>query len=249
MASCLKLFLVLLFTSFGNYFLFAQESYKLQAERLKTLLIQNDIAKVKSFESNYLKSLFEEDTISAVDLSIQFLKENKISDTISMHLYTFVLLQSSLEKINFDLESINQIDKKIESQKDLLSKALIKVHEKAPLIDKKSKKKGKSDTQLFNPIVCPKDKIQTALHTKLRYFDADNCSSEIPNEFSEAEKNNILAKLEEAFKDKGRTLDINLKAQHQLVDIKSEIKAYLDYWTSVLEKKSDESIRFDPLGR
>ena len=57
-----------------------------------------------------------------------------------MHLYTFVLLQSSLEKINFDLESINQIDKKIESQKDLLSKALIKVHEKAPLIDKKSSK-------------------------------------------------------------------------------------------------------------
>ena len=83
----------------------------------------------------------------------------------------------------------------------------------------------------------------------MRYFDADNCSFEIPNEFSEAEKNNILANLEEAFKDKGRTLDINLKAQHQLVDIKSEIKAYLDYWTPILENKSDESIRFDPLGR
>lgn len=249
MNSFLKLFFLLLLSTFGNYPLFAQESYKIQAERLKTLLNQNDLTKVKSIESKYLESLFEEDTISAIDLSIQFLKEKNLSDTFSNHLYAYILLQSSLEKINVDLETINQIDKKIESQKDLLSKTLIKVHEKKPIIDKKPKKKGKSVPQIINPIVCPKDKIQTAIHTKLRYFDSDNCSFEIPNEFTEAEKNIFLANMEEAFKDKSRTLDINLKAQHQLVDIKSEIKAYLEYWTSVLEKKSDESIRFDPLGK
>lgn len=249
MASFLKLFLVLLLITFGNYSLFAQESYKLQAKRLEALLIQNDILKVKSFESTYLESLFEEDTISAIDLSIHFMKENKISDTISKHLYTFVLLQSALDKINFDLDAINQTNKKIESQKDFLSKTLIIVHDKTTIADKKGKKKGKENTQLLNPIVCPKDKIQTAIYSKLRYFESENCSFEIPNEFSEVEKNNFLINMEEAFKDKSRTLDINLKAQHKLIDIKSETKTFLDYWTPILEKKSDESIRFDPLGR
>lgn len=243
------LFIFVLFLTICNALIAKNQEGNKQSERLKNLLTQNDISKIKSFEAIYLEKLFEEDTISAIDLSIQFLNENQISDTISKHLYTFVLLQTSLEKINVDLETINKIDKKIEAQKDELSKKLLQVHDKTSIMIKKDKKKKKSVEENIIYLHCPKDKIQTTINTKLRYFDTDNCNFEIPEEFTEETKNIILMEMEEAFKDKSRTLDINLKAQHQLIDIKNEIVAYINYWTPILEKKSDANIRFDPLGR
>lgn len=228
---------------------FGQSDFSLkEVNRLDSILSRNDVLTTKNLSEKFLLSLFENDTITATELSTQMFSESFISDTICNPLYTFILFQGEWEKINKDISEINIVNSKIETQKDSLAKQIKLVTEKTPIQTKPTKKKQKSIITVSDfPI--QKDEIKTTTFTKLRFFDVQPYAYPIPETLTELEKQLLLNNMEEYSKDLRRTLDSNLKSQHRLIDIKKEMFEFLNDWSSILDSKTNEEIRYNPLSK